>query len=391
MPAPAPTIHILKPGMFRSGGRNHEFSEADLGAIAAAYDPAAHEAPVVIGHPKTDAPAMGWVGGLRTDRRGLHALPRKVDAQFAEMVREGRFQKVSASFYGPGHPDNPKGEGWYLRHVGFLGAQPPVVKGLQQVQFSEADPGNVAVVELELAEISPWAVRTIHRLFDGVRDLLIEKFDRETADQVLPQWDLETLATEAGRLEEDGRTARFAESGNPAPEPTPDPEEDDDVSKGPTEAELAERQAKLDAREAALDRQAKDARKADAAAFAETLAAGGKILPRDQAPVAELLTALPADATVDFAEDADSQLTETPLVQWLRGFLERCQQVDLSEAAPTPASSARPQRPAGLKVPAGYSVASDQADLHRRALDLSEKEGVSYDTAVIRLSQGQGA
>ncbi|MDU4994931.1 MAG: hypothetical protein E6263_24870, partial [Klebsiella quasipneumoniae] len=34
---------------------------------------------------------------------------------------------------------NPAGTGaWYLRHIGFLGAQPPAVKGLEQVAFMES-------------------------------------------------------------------------------------------------------------------------------------------------------------------------------------------------------------------------------------------------------------
>lgn len=50
--------------MFKSGrqiamnGAVLEFSESDLAASARAYDPALHEAPIVIGHPKHDAPPM---------------------------------------------------------------------------------------------------------------------------------------------------------------------------------------------------------------------------------------------------------------------------------------------------------------------------------------------
>ncbi|MDL6388248.1 peptidase, partial [Escherichia coli] len=66
-----------------------------------------------------------------------------LDPQFAEMVTDGRFKKVSASFYLPDSPSNPKPGVLYLRHVGFLGAQPPSVKGLKQVSFSEQEEGVV--------------------------------------------------------------------------------------------------------------------------------------------------------------------------------------------------------------------------------------------------------
>ena len=51
--------------IFRGGaqttasGQTIEFSEADLDGVVQNYDPAVHEAPIVIGHPKTDAPAYG--------------------------------------------------------------------------------------------------------------------------------------------------------------------------------------------------------------------------------------------------------------------------------------------------------------------------------------------
>ena len=51
--------------IFRGGaqttaaGQTIEFSEADLDGVVRNYDPAVHEAPIVFGHPKTDAPAYG--------------------------------------------------------------------------------------------------------------------------------------------------------------------------------------------------------------------------------------------------------------------------------------------------------------------------------------------
>ena len=47
-----------------SSGTSLAFTEADLAATAAAYDPALHEAPIVVGHPKDNAPAYGWVKSL---------------------------------------------------------------------------------------------------------------------------------------------------------------------------------------------------------------------------------------------------------------------------------------------------------------------------------------
>ena len=131
--------------IFRAGrhrtitGQTVEFSESDLAAIAAAYDAAVHEAPVVVGHPKTDDPAMGWVSGLKCVGLRLEADFRQMDPAFAEAVDAGRYKHVSAAFYAPNSPHNPKPGGYYLRHVGVLGAVPPAVKGLGPLSFAEDD------------------------------------------------------------------------------------------------------------------------------------------------------------------------------------------------------------------------------------------------------------
>lgn len=126
-------------------GARLAFSESDLAASAAAYDPALHEAPLVIGHPKHDMPAYGWVKAVSfsdgdTDHdAGMYAMPAQVNADFADMVAAGAFKKISASFYSPNAPSNPVPGVYYLRHVGFLGAQPPAIKGLAQVAFADGD------------------------------------------------------------------------------------------------------------------------------------------------------------------------------------------------------------------------------------------------------------
>lgn len=134
------SIHFFRAGTHTaSDGRVLTFSEADLSRIAAAYDPAMHEAPIVVGHPKTDAPAFGWVERVEARPDGLHAIPRQVNAEFAELVKNGSYKKVSAAFYPATASNNPKPGAPYLRHVGFLGAEPPAVKGLQGIRFSEAE------------------------------------------------------------------------------------------------------------------------------------------------------------------------------------------------------------------------------------------------------------
>ena len=126
-------IAIFKTGHYAAASGETLDATADyVRAIAAAYDPALHEAPVVIGHPKDNAPAYGWVRALTFDEGSgtLYADLAQVEPQFAALLADGRFKKRSASIYAPDHPNNPTPGKPYLRHVGFLGAQPPAVKGL---------------------------------------------------------------------------------------------------------------------------------------------------------------------------------------------------------------------------------------------------------------------
>ena len=98
-------IEIFRAGTHTdSHGTTLNFSESDVAAMAAAYDPALSEAPIVVGHPKADAPAWGWIKSLTAQAGRLYALPDQVDPAFAEMVRAGRYKKLSAALYGPTSP-----------------------------------------------------------------------------------------------------------------------------------------------------------------------------------------------------------------------------------------------------------------------------------------------
>ncbi len=121
-------IEIFKIGIHTdSEGRVREWTDKDLDEIASSYNPAVHEAPIVIGHPKEDSPAYGWVGSLKTDAGKLLMKPSQLIEEFKDWVKRGLYKKVSIALY----PDLG------LRHVGFLGATPPAIKGLRQATFSE--------------------------------------------------------------------------------------------------------------------------------------------------------------------------------------------------------------------------------------------------------------
>ena len=137
-------IEIFKAGNHvASDGRAREFSAAVVAAMAAVYSPARHEAPLTLGHPSDNLPAYGWVKSLRaTDDGRLMMRAGDVTPEFSEAVKAGRYKKRSASFYPPGAANNPAPGNWYLRHVAWLGAQVPAVRGLADVNFEGAGDGD---------------------------------------------------------------------------------------------------------------------------------------------------------------------------------------------------------------------------------------------------------
>lgn len=144
-------FEICRPGTFvDASGRQVELSETALREMATCYNPKLRRAALVIGHPKMDDPAFGWVKELDYRDGALVALGEQVDKDFASAVQDGRYANRSASFYTPDGPNNPTPGRFYLKHVGFLGARQPAVDGLKPLEFSalEGDDSHDLVVSM---------------------------------------------------------------------------------------------------------------------------------------------------------------------------------------------------------------------------------------------------
>ena len=335
-----PSLQIFRAGTHTdSNSRTLTFAEADLAATAAAYDPAKHEAPLVVGHPALDAPAYGWVHSLTSAQGALEATPQQVDAAFAEMVQEGRFKKISASFWLPDAPGNPTPGVYYLRHVGFLGAAAPAVKGLRTPAFSSDKTG---VVEFS-AEFSTWTDRAQLDLWRGLREWLLTQFGADAADQVVPTEALANLQADV----EQAAVERAVESVSPSPlQDSLSMSDSNDLAA--REAAISAREAAVAEQEAQLQAQIAAQRRRDITAFAEAQVKAGKVLPRQQAGLIELLLALP-EAPLEFAEAGQTVKTEPRA--WLEGFLAALPaQVDYAErSAGTAIPLSAPSGPASRK------------------------------------------
>lgn len=242
--------------------------------MAASYDPAKREAPLTVGHPLHNLPAYGWVKQLtRTASGALAMTTRQVEPQFAEMVQAGRFKKRSASFYPPQSPNNPTPGRWYLRHVAFLGAQPPAVAGLKDINFSQDDAGG-AVCFSEPA----------------------------TADHPQEHDMSKELEEKLAKAQKDLEAANAATAAAKA-----------------QAADATKKAAEASAQAASFAEKARAVRKAGFVTFAEAQVKAGTLLPKDKDMAVATLDALADVQPVQFAE-GDTTRKVSP-AQWLQDLI----------------------------------------------------------------------
>ena len=131
-------FEIFKTGAHtNSNGITKNFTEQDLDHIVDSYKPKEREVPLVLGHPKDNDPAYGWVEKLYRKGQSLFAKSKDEDPAFLQAVKDKKFPKRSISLT----------EDERLNHIGFLGAVLPAVDGLSPVSFNTVD--NFSVIEIE--------------------------------------------------------------------------------------------------------------------------------------------------------------------------------------------------------------------------------------------------
>lgn len=305
-------LEIFKAGKHvDASGVTREFSESDLVASAAAYSPSLHEAPLTIGHPQHDDPAYGWVDSVDVKAGSFLANPKQVDAKFAEAVKAGKFKKISASFYAPDSPNNPVKGVYYLRHVGFLGAMPPAVKGMKSVDFAEQEEGVVEFAEIDFMD---WDDLTVAGLFSNLREWIISKFDLETADRVVPIYAIDQLKMSATQEEIK-------------------PEMPMDYSETkPETADFAERENFLALREAEIVKREAKLTETEFSEYCDRLITEGKVYPREKSQVVATLVSLAKlPEAVEFAEGEGELKTSSLLDAYKSSLQNRPKVIDFAE------------------------------------------------------------
>lgn len=366
-----------------SSGVALDFTDAQLRAAVAAYDPKLHEAPIVVGHPKENGPAYGWIGGLAYNEATgeIDADPAQLDPEFSDMVQAGRFKKRSASWYLPDAPNNPKPGTLYLRHVGFLGAQPPAVKGLRDVSFHDADTGVV-----EYVDSTRFAWGSVAAMLRSLREWVIGKDGLETADKILPNYYLSDIdAAAKAAVDEPAAMPAYSYSEGSAMTLTPEQlaalqaqvaaqtAEIATLKANQRPADFAERETSLAAREAAVATAQAAAERVTVEGRVQGIVKAGRLLPAQAKQVVSFAMSLAAaEATVDFGE-GDKATKVTQRDAYLMQLETAPKVVEFGELSP-----------AGDPPPEGAKSAEAVAMAARKIADKARADGapISFTEAV---------
>lgn len=338
-------FRIFRPGKHTAAcGTVIEFTESDLVRAAGAYDPKLYCAPLVIGHPKQEDRAYGWCERISYEDGHLVAHPDHVEPKFSEAVEAKAFRNRSASFYMPDHPSNPVPGTLYPKHIGFLGAVPPSLKGLGDIQFNEeAAPVDFAAVDprpdlvLEFDEFTNddrWSIAGMLSSFASTmrafRDTLIAEKGLEEADKAMPDWRITDTERQALRMEEKARNdsgktnPAFTETVAPAATTTEEattmtPEEI--AALQAENARLKQQQTEFAERDAAL----KKAERVTAMNTAlEPHVKAGRVLPAQRAQLAAFMATLDDTAqVVEFGEPVDGKVPTVSQLGALNSLLAK--------------------------------------------------------------------
>lgn len=314
-------VEILRPGTYIDAhGRQVTVSKADMVELAAAYDPALRDAPAVVGHPRMDDPAYGWMRNLRVEGEVLLCDLDGVDPDFADSLQTGRYKHRSLSFYRPASRGNPKPGSHYPKHLGLLGARAPAVPGLKPIAFGEGDDDAVIIDLCATDWRMPWALRSIATGFGRFRDWLIQEKGLDEADKILPAYVAEDLRSTAAGIEAEVQAearaepaTNFSTPDNGGPMGTQEDLAAREAALSQREATLAAREQGIKNKEVALAAAEDAARTKDDAAFVDALIAEGRLAPGEKDSVlAELAAMDDGAAVIELAADEGETVKLTP-------------------------------------------------------------------------------
>lgn len=327
-PNPAPTpksktaaglngwVEVFKAGSHTdSKGRQITFSQADLDQMVGNHKLGA--APAVLGHPKHDDPAYAWADEYKREGDSLFVKFKDIDPAFEDGVKKGSYRNRSVSVF------KDDKAGWRIRHIGWLGAQPPAIDGLKPVEFACADE---ACMEFAAPGYSlVWGLESIAKLLRGLREQMIAKDGIEAADQVLPQWQIDSAIEAAAQARQEFQEARgdaglYSQHNGGSMSQFTQAEVDAAKAQARKEAEDAAT-AKFAAQQAELLTLKAKQQKDRIAGLVEGWKAAGLVTPAEEVGLTEFMVALEAEgAEFAFSAADKTEVKKTPM-QFFADFM----------------------------------------------------------------------
>lgn len=378
-------IPFLKTGKFTDvNGKEVTISKEKLDEIIEATKSFAYQDdsfPLVIGHPKLDDPAYGWVKKDQViNENGILvalAADEDINEGFLDIVKKKLFKNVSVKL----RKDNS------IAHIGFLGAKAPAVTGLPSIAFAE-DPESV---ELEFSEyeVSSWPFRSISRLFRNIKNYLIEKEGLEKANLLLNEYEIDETAQAPRVFEKEKTNFSFSETEgensktkiqNSKEEEEMKELDDAKIALAEKDSALAEVNAKLKAFQDQQTADAIAAKKNEFIAFCESDEVKIKIKDGEKDSIVATLMSLDEVEAFEFGEGDDLQKVSP--VDVVKNLISRLPNVVPAKQTATNQNAADNNDSVEFSEFAGKNVDTERLELHKKALAIQNAEKISYPEAV---------
>lgn len=378
-------IPFLKPGTFTAqNGETLKVDESDLDLIVEATKKRNYQnnqLPIVIGHPKTDDPAFGWVNKADIVREGdvLYAVADESNLvpEFVEWVKKKLYKTISPAIRGD----------LSIKHIGFLGAKAPAITGLPALEFNEND--EEFVCEFAEYEFSPWYFKTVSRMFRRIKNYIIEKEGNEKADALINEYEIDELSTPP-RIWEKTPVNNFSEKDNTFIHLS----EDEMQSLEALQAQIAELTATAEAQAAQIAALTSEKtavineanslkmqqRRSEFLNFCESDEVKNKIKDGERAELIETLLVLDSVEAFEFGE-GDEKKTISP-VETVKGLIKRLPDVVALGEHATNKTAGDDTSDVDVSEFAEKNVDQEGLELHKKVLRLQRKENLTYEEAL---------
>lgn len=318
--------------IFRTGkhtdskGNTREWAAEDLDKICTNFETKNPDVPICVGHPKTNSPAYGWIDKLKTEGGKLYASFKDVQPEFQEAVKKGLFKTRSISLTSDLIP----------RHIAFLGAQAPAIKGMEQfcfesecendivIDFNETNVNEKAEFEQSKPNGEEGASSPSERSGDNVESR--NKIGGSTSmppvvssDEKGGKWGLEASSPSTPPDKKGVNEASSLDS-----ETTPPDKRKGEQMTAELEKQLAAKDEELAATKMELEKVRQEALKKEFEEFCDNAIADGNILPAQRENVLNLLFAN-TDSNINF-DDGVKGANEV-----FKDFIKSLRQMDFQQ------------------------------------------------------------